>query len=53
MERFVLIEERLTGLFEYLDSNRLVGAARRALLTVPPMSGLGDRWCLGALEVPV
>ena len=28
MECFVLIEERLTGFFEYLDSNLLAEAAR-------------------------
>ena len=50
MERFVLLEERLNGLFEYLYST---DAARRALLIVPPMSGFGDRWYLGSLEVPV
>lgn len=48
----MLLEERLTGLFEYLDSNYVAEAARWVLLIVPT-SGLGDRWCLGALKMPV
>ena len=53
MERFALVVDRLIGLIECLYSNCLVGAARWALLTVPPMSGSGDRWSIGALGVPV
>jgi hypothetical protein len=53
MERFVLVQERLIGLSECSYSNCLVEVARRTLLIVRPMSGSGDRWCLGALEVLV
>jgi len=53
MEHFVLVEEYLLGLLECLYSNSLVEAAWRALLIVSLVSGSGDRYGLGALEVPV
>ena len=43
MGRFALVQERLIGLYKCLYSNCLVDAARRALLIVPMMPGLGNR----------